>query len=72
MTSFDKQTQKRAEFLEILLDEAQPFMSEEPQVWARQIGETVTFGEVFGQMAKTRLPFGKAKMRTDRGSDPSD
>jgi len=65
VAQFDKQTQRRAEFSEILLDEAQPFMTGEPQVWARQIGEIVTFGEVFGQMAKTRLPFAKAKMRTD-------
>jgi len=62
----DKHFQKRVQFSQVLLEEAQPFMTAEPRVWARQVGEAVTFGEVFGRSLKTQiLPFGKTTVRTD-------
>ncbi len=65
MPNPEKLLQSRLTFSEVLLEEARPFMTAEPRVWARQFGEAVTFGETFGQMAKKQLPFGKAVLRDD-------
>jgi hypothetical protein len=65
VSAVDKHFQKRVEFSQLLLEEARPFMTAEPRVWARQVGEAVTFGEIFGRALKSQLPFGKTTVRTD-------
>lgn len=48
------------------LEQTQPHIKAIKKVWAKQFGEEVTTGEIFGKVVKTRLlPFGNIKMRTD-------
>jgi ribosomal protein L40E len=66
MPSQEKINANRKMFSELFLEQVKPYMTGIPTVWAKQFGETVTFGDAFGASAKARfLPFAKNTMRTD-------
>ncbi len=50
----------------LFLEQAQPFLTKQPKVWAKKFGETASFSETLNMTAKAKLlPFGKSKVRTD-------
>ena len=66
MPSPERIRELRHTLTQTFLEQAQPLTQGIQKVWAKQFGESVTTGEVFGKVAKTRLlPFSTVKMRTD-------
>jgi len=56
MGIWEKLLSNRLQFSGILLTEASSHLVAEPQVWARQVGQAVTFGKIMGEMAKRQIP----------------
>jgi ribosomal protein L40E len=66
MPSLEKLNANRQMFTELLLEQAQPYLTAQPKVFAKTFGESVTFRDTMGNAAKAMfLPFGKNEMRTD-------
>lgn len=66
MANRDRPREWREEASAKLLEEAKPFLTGTPKVWAKRFGESVSQGEILSEMVKSRIPLGKGKFRIDR------